>query len=196
MLYTKKIYDNKLEYPITLEHVNNGKYFFEIEDDFSEIILDQVEFLNLLKKKKRMNMNPKRKKKMKKKKKKQESKTIQYLGVIVNYTLCEKNENNKNYYIIWILPINKHITSLEGHTGKYKIKEEFCLIPYERMLNALDLFVDDCPDDEDRIFDRPVSLYLARRIVGESLSMKELKKDKNGELRRKFENHSGQKKNA
>lgn len=69
MLYTKKIYDNKLEYPIALEHVNNGKYFFEIEDDFSEIILDQVEFLNLLKKKKRMNMNPKRKKKMKKKKK-------------------------------------------------------------------------------------------------------------------------------
>jgi len=101
MLYTKKIYDNKLEYPIALEHVNNGKYFFEIEDDFSEIILDQVEFLNLLKKKKRMNMNPKRKKKMKKKKKKQESKTIQFLGVIVNYTLCEKNENNKNYYIIW-----------------------------------------------------------------------------------------------
>ena len=48
-----------------------------------------------------------------------------------------------------VLPINKHITSLEGHTGKYKIKEEFCLIPYERMLNALDLYVDVCPDDED-----------------------------------------------
>ena len=46
-----------------------------------------------------MNMNLKRKKKMKKKKKKQESKTIQFLGVIVNYALCEKNENNKNYYM-------------------------------------------------------------------------------------------------
>ena len=48
----------------------------------------------------------------------------------------------------------------------YKIKEGFCLIPYERMMNALDSFVNDFPDDENEIYDRNVSLYLTERILG------------------------------
>ena len=53
--------------------------------------------------------------------------------------------------------MNKHVTSLKGHTGKYKIKEEYCTIPYQRMLEALELF-GNTEDDENNVFDRPISL--------------------------------------
>ena len=57
---------------------------------------------------------------------------------------------------IWVIPINRYITSLDGHRGQYKIKEEFCLIPSQRMNEALDLFYKDSLKNEEEIFNRPV----------------------------------------
>ena len=70
------------------------------------------------------------------------------------------------------MPINRHITSLKGHEGKYKIKEEFCSIPYMRMLEALELFLSDENDDGDGA----VSINLVRRILGKFPSENEIKK--------------------
>ena len=179
MLYNKKIYDNKLEYPINLECSSYGTYFFDIEEDFNEIDFKPGRVLKFIEEEKESDNESDE----------EENKLIQFLGVIVNYTLSENNEDYKTLHRIWILPINKHITSLEGHTGQYKIKEEFCLIPYERMLKSLELFTNDCQDDEYEIFDGPVSLYLTRRIMGDFPSEKDIKKDKNGKMQKKLEDY-------
>jgi hypothetical protein len=182
MIYTKKIYDTKLEYPIVLECAKNGKYFFKIDEDFTEIEFRLGRVLKFSEEEKYCENYSNSEDE-------EENKAIQFLGVVLNNELSEKNEENKNTYTITILPINKHVTSLKGHTGQYKIKEEFCLIPYERMLSALDLFVNDCPDEEDQIFDRPVSLYLTRRIMGDFPTNKDLKEDKKGDIKKKFEEY-------
>jgi len=73
-------------------------------------------------------------------------------------------EKDKDTGTVWIMPINKHIKSLNGHTGKYKMKEELCCIPYTRMLEALDLFQNDESED---LFEGAVASYLTLRILGQ-----------------------------
>ncbi len=74
------------------------------------------------------------------------------------------NYEGKDTCCIWIMPINKHVKSLEGHTGKYKIREEFSCIPYTRMLEALALFQNDESQD---LFEGAVASYLTIRILGQ-----------------------------
>ena len=155
MIYTRKIYDNKKEYDIELLSNKREKYYFNISEDFNEINFALGRVLKFSENKIKIVYEEEQD---------EENEPLVFLAIIVNITPCEENDEE---YSIWILPINKHITSLKGHTGKYKMKEEFCIIPYQRMSDALDLFVNDDEDDSN-IFDRPVSLYLIRRLLGHS----------------------------
>ena len=186
MIYTKKVYDNKLEYDIELLLGKGGKYYFEVSEDFTEINFSQGRVLKFVEEEKLFDEEEEE----------SDNEPLQFLGVVVNITLSENSLDNKNLYNIWILPINKHITSLKGHEGQYKIKEEFCTIPYQRMLEALDFFVDDSPDDENEIFERAVSLYLTRRIMGEFPTKDEINKDKDGKIHKKWEDYLRIEKNS
>jgi len=178
MIYTKKVYDSKLEYEIEFLATKNEKYFFRIPEDFNEVNTSPGRVLSFSENKEESNLEEDEE---------EEYHPFQFLGVIGNITPYEGNVNeDKCFYNVWIIPINKHITSLKGHTGKYKIKEEYCTIPYQRMLEALDLFR-NTEDDENNIFDRPISLYLEKRILGHFPSKDEINNDKDGKIHKKWE---------
>ena len=139
-LYSKKLYELECRYDYDIELLvnKNERYYFKIPKNFKEIYLypGRVLAFNEVKS------------------------NFSFLGVInkMNY------EKNKDTCCIWIMPINKHITSLYRHTGKYKMKEELCCIPYSRMLEALDLFQ---TDESEGLFDGAVASYLTLRILGQ-----------------------------
>lgn len=189
MIYTKKAYDSKLEYEIELLVTKNEKYFFRIPEDFNEInttpgrvicFTENIEEIG-----ERLWEEDE-----------EECKPFQFLGVISSITPYEDNVNEeKCFYNVWIIPMNKHVTSLKGHTGKYKIKEEYCTIPYQRMLEALDLFR-NTEDDENNVFDRPIALYLENRILGHFPSRDEINRDKDGNIHEKWEDFLRKEENA
>ena len=168
MLYTRKVYEKKTEYNIKLCDIRNERFYFEIEQNFIDIDFSQGRVLKFTEEKEEYEEN---------------ENIFQFNGVIVNVENILENENNLK---IWIIPINRHITSLEGHIGQYKIKEEYCLIPYQRMNEALELFYNDTLEDEIEIFNRPVSLYLTRRILGDFPSKEELNNDKDGKIKKNW----------
>ena len=177
MIYTKKVYDSKLEYEIELLATKNEKYFFRIPEDFNEINTTPGRVISFSE-----NIGESLWEE-----EEEEYKPFQFIGVISNITPYEDNVNeSKCFYNVWIIPMNKHITSLKGHTGKYKIKEEYCTIPYQRMLEALELF-GNTEDDENNVFDRPISLYLEKRILGHFPSKDDINKDKDGKIHEKWE---------
>ena len=138
--YTKEIYEDKEEYDIELLS-RKERYYFKIPEDFKEINLFPGRVLGF---KEVENYN---------------QECISFLAVINKMTYEEKDR-----CYVWIMPINKHIKSLRGHQGKYKIKEEMCSIPYTRMLEALDLFISD---ESDSQYEGAVAPYLAKRILGQ-----------------------------
>ena len=150
-IYTKKVYDNKITYDIELLVNKSEKYFFQIPDDFIEINFSPGRVLKFFEVDKYEYLYEDEID--------DDYEPIQFVGVITNNLY----NDYKQLYDIWIMPINRHITTLKNHEGKYKIKEEFCSIPYMRMLEALDLFQTDENDDEG---DGAVSLNLVRRILG------------------------------
>ena len=180
MIYTRKVYDNKLEFDIELQ-TKGQNYYFEISQYFTEINFAMGRVLKFTEQEKEYVDEEEENE--------SENEQFTFLGVIVNITISEKKYNDEDIYKIWIMPINKHITSLKGHKGQYKIKEEFCTIPYQRMLEALDIFVNDFPDDENEIFDRAVSLYLTRRIMGDFPSNKDINNDKDGKIHEKWKEY-------
>ena len=143
MIYSRNLYESKEEYSFELLD-NNERYYFQIPETFNELNINQGRTLKF--------------------KKIEEDKSFEFLAVITKYEIIEKNEGN--IIKIMINPINKHITTLKNHKGMYKIKEGFCLVPYERMLEALKRFDTNYPEDENEIYDRNVSLYLTERILG------------------------------
>ena len=145
MKYTRKLYEKKEEYEFELLQ-KHERYYFLVPENFCEINLTPGKILKFVENKESNDED------------------FEFLAVITKTEIVENKEENK--LKISINPINRHVTSLKGHTGMYKIKEGFCLIPYERMMNALDSFVNDFPDDENEIYDRNVSLYLTERILG------------------------------
>ena len=192
MIYTKKVYDTKTEFDIELLVTKSEKYYFIIREDFNEINFSLGTVLHFSENKE----NNKNDEEEEEEEEEEEFQNIQFLASVVNITPCEDNkEDNVCYYNIWVLPINKHVTSLKGHTGKYKIKEGFCTIPYQRMLEALDLFVND-EEEENNIFDRPISLYLTRRIMGDFPTNAQLNKGKDGTILEKKEDYLRIEKNA
>ena len=170
-LYTKQIYDNKNEYDINLLVTKNERYYFQIPEDFIEINFDLGRVLKFIEVDKNKKKNEKEKD--------EDHEPFQFVGVVTNLYFNE----DAQLYDIWIMPINKHITTLKGHTGSFKIKEEFCKIPYTRMLDALDLFQSDENDDENG---GAVSLNLVRRILGQYPTKEDIDK-KNSEVLENFE---------
>ena len=149
MIYQRKLYENKEDYEIDLLE-NKGRYYFLIPENFNQINITPGKVLKFTQK--------------------DEKENFEFLAVITKNEILENKENDDddklNQLKIMINPINMHITSLKGHAGLYKIKEGFCLIPYSRMMEALNIFDTDNPDDEGEIYDRAVSLYLTERILG------------------------------
>ena len=161
-LYTKKVYDNKVTYDIDLLVNKNEKYYFQIPEDFIEINFSPGRVLKFVEVDKYEYCNEDDLD--------EDYQPIQFVGVVTNILYNEENQ----LFDIWIMPINRHITSLKGHEGKYKIKEEFCSIPYMRMLEALELFLSDENDDDG---DGAVSINLVRRILGKFPSEIDVKKN-------------------
>ena len=139
-LYTKEIYEDKEQYDIELLS-KKERYYFKIPEDFKEINLFPGRVLGF---KEVGNYN---------------HECISFLAVINKMTYEEKDR-----CYVWIMPINKHIKSLRGHQGNYKIKEEMCSIPYTRMLEALNLFISD---ESENQYDGAVAPYLSKRILGQ-----------------------------
>lgn len=163
MEYTRKLYESKEEFEFELFE-KNERYYFLIPDDFTKLNISQGRVLHF-KQKENIYLN-------------EEDEDYEeidefelfeeftFLAVITKIEIDEKDINKENTNLkIWINPINRHISSLKGHTGMYIIKEGFCLIPYQRFLEALDSFVNDMPED-DEIYDRAVSSYITERIMG------------------------------
>ena len=163
-LYTKKVYDNKSEYDINLLVNKNEKYYFKIPEDFIEINFSPGRVLKFMEVDKYEYYDENDLD--------EDYEPIEFVGVITNIIF---NDNNQ-LYDIWIMPLNKHITSLKGHDGPFKIKEEFCSIPFMRMLEALELFQ---TDEIDEYNEGAVSLYLVRRILGQYPSEEQIKNKKN-----------------
>ena len=153
MKYTRKLYEKKDFYEFELLE-KKGYYYFFVHENFCEMNLTPGKVLDFTEE-------------FNEEEEDEEDGIFQFLAVITKIEYFESKENKgENKLKIMINPINRHITSLKEHTGIYKIKEGFCLIPYERILEALDCFVNDFPDDENEIYDRSVSLYLTERIMG------------------------------
>ena len=153
MKYTRKLYEKKDFYEFKLLQ-NKDIYYFLVPENFCEMNLTPGRVLDFTEE-------------CDDEEEEEDDEDFGFLAVITKTEYIESKENKEENKIkIMINPINRHITSLEGHTGKYKIKEGFCLIPYERMLAALDDFVNDSLDDENEIYERSVSLYLTERIMG------------------------------
>jgi len=138
--FTKDIYEDKEEYDIELLS-KKERYYFKIPEEFREMNLFPGRVLGF---KEVENYN---------------HECITFLAVINKMTYEEKD-----ICYVWIMPINKHIKSLRGHQGKYKIKEEMCSIPFTRMMEALDLFVSD---ESENQYDGAVAPYLTKRILGQ-----------------------------
>ena len=153
-LYTKKIYDNKISYDIDLLVNKNEKYYFEIPEDFIEINFSPGRVLKFI------EIDKYEDEYYDENDLGDDYKPIQFVAVITNILYNDK----KQIFNIWIMPINIHITSLKGREGTFKIKEQFCSIPYMRMLEALELFLNDENDDEG---DGAVSIHIIRRILGQ-----------------------------
>ena len=170
-LYTKKVYDTKKEYDIELLVNKNEKYYFQIPEDFIEINFSPGRVLKFIEVDKYEYMDERYIN--------EDYEPIQFIGVITNIFF-----NDEQFFDIWIMPINKHITSLKGHEGQYKIKEEFCSIPYMRMLEALELF----QTDESEGDDGAVSQCLIRRILGQYPTKNDIDNKKNIENLEQFKN--------
>ena len=153
MKYTRKLYEKKDFYEFKLLQ-NKEIYYFLVPENFCEMNLTPGRVLDFTEE-------------CDDEEEEEDDEDFGFLAVITKTEYIESKENKEENKIkIMINPINRHITSLEGHTGKYKIKEGFCLIPYERMLAALDDFINDSLADENEIYERSVSLYLTERIMG------------------------------
>ena len=163
-LYTKRVYDNKSLYDIELLVNKNEKYYFQIPEDFIEIDFSLGRVLKFIEIDKYEYYDENELD--------EDYAPIMFVGAITNIVFNDKNQ----YYDIWIMPFNKHITSLKNHEGKFQIKEEFCSIPYMRMLEALELFQTDEIDENN---EGAVSLNLVRRILGQYPTEKQIKNNQN-----------------
>ena len=153
-LYTKQVYENKDEYDIDLLVNKKEKYYFQIEEDFTDINFFPGKVLKFIEVDKYEYYKEDELYELEN----EEYEPIIFVGVITNLTYSD----NK-LYNIWIMPINKHITSLKGHQGLFKMKEALSTIPYMRMLESLDLFQNDEIGEGN---EGAVSANLTRRILG------------------------------
>ena len=87
------------------------------------------------------------------------------LGCVYNFTKVKKNSENKSLGLVvnidknnyFIIPIDKERDKFEN--GNYSVKEEFCSVPYDRMIASLDMFLSDD-------FNEKISKSLTKYILG------------------------------
>ena len=134
--YTKKIFEMKKEYSIELNYSKIEKnFYFYIEDDFIginfslekrllfsqeiDLITDLFDILDEEEKTKRFM-------------------PINFVGVVINIIHIKKNFCKK----IEILPIREDmVNGIRNNLGKFYIKEDFCDVPYIRMIIGLEHFI-------------------------------------------------------
>ena len=133
--YVKKIYESKPEFPIELKYDKKEKIlYFEIEKDFNVINLSIGKRFELSEEPKKieqiLNINN------------EEEDEDNERGAPIHFTAAIIKINIKTYNKqIIILPlINKDINKITNNLGIYYLKENFCEIPYVRMLKGLDSF--------------------------------------------------------
>lgn len=79
------------------------------------------------------------------------------------------NLTKKNYTCVSTFFLYyKHIKSLRGHQGKYKIKEKLWSISYTRMLETKDLFISN---ESRNLFDDAAAPYLSKGLLGQNKSI-------------------------
>jgi hypothetical protein len=138
--YVKKIYESKKEYPIELCYAK-----FEKKDALSFIINNDFNGINF-NIGKRIQLY-------------EEPKGIEDILNISNNDYDESNRGqpiwftgcvidiipNKKEFTkkIMIIPIDRNINDIIDNLGIYFMKENFCEIPYVRMLKGLDYFIND-----------------------------------------------------
>ena len=136
--YTKKIFEMKPQFDIDLNYSKEEKkFFFYVDDDFIGINfniekrlmfsqeIERIEKLfNILdEEEKNAGMMP-----------------INFIGIITNI-IHIKEEGCK---IIEILPVRQDLfEKIKNNLGKYYMKENFCEIPYVRMLLGLEAFANN-----------------------------------------------------
>ena len=134
--YTKKIFEMKKQYNIELNYSKINKiFYFEIEDDFMGInfsvekrisFSQEIDLISDL-----FNM-------MDEEEKPGRFMPINFIGVVINII------HKKKYFCkrIEILPIREDmINNIINNLGKYYIKEDFCDVPYMRMIIGLEHFI-------------------------------------------------------
>ena len=137
--YVRQIYLKKQEYPIELElDKERDELFIIINNSFKDINLNIGKRVNF-------SQEPKVIEEMFNKNEDdddddyndQSGFPIEFLG-LVNQII--PSEDNKK---IIILPVDKDISKIRNNLGKYYMRENFCQVPYFRMLKGLDSFVNN-----------------------------------------------------
>ena len=134
--YTKKISEMKKQYSIELNYSKNEKiFYFYIEDDFIginfslekrlhfsqeiDVITDLFDILDEEERSKRFM-------------------PINFIGVVINIIHIKKDYCKK----IEISPIREDmVNTIKNNLGKFYVKEDFCDVPYIRMIIGLEHFV-------------------------------------------------------
>ena len=132
--YTKKIFDMKPEINIELYYSKEERFYFYVDDDFDSInfsIEKRLLFsqeVNLVKD--LFNI-------LDEEETNERIMPINFVGIIINI-IHDKKDFCK---IVEILPIREDlIETIKNNLGKYYIKENFCDVPYIRMLIGLEDF--------------------------------------------------------
>ena len=132
--YTKKIFDMKPEFNIELYYSKEERFYFYVDDDFDSInfsIEKRLLFsqeVNLVKD--LFNI-------LDEEETNERIMPINFVGIIINI-IHDKKDFCK---IVEILPIREDlIETIKNNLGKYYIKENFCDVPYIRMLIGLEDF--------------------------------------------------------
>ena len=134
--YTKKIFEMKPQFKVDLNYSKNDKnFYFYIDDDFIGInfaIEKRISFsqeinliedlYNILNEEEKMESN----------------KPIDFIGVVINIIHIKNNFCKK----IEILPVREDLIGLiKNNLGNYYVKENFCDVPFIRMIYGLEHFV-------------------------------------------------------
>ena len=136
--YTKKIFEMKPEFTIDLNYSKKDKnFFFYVDDDFIGINFNiekrlmfsqEVELIDKL-----FNI-------LDEEEKNEHTMPINFVGIITNI-IHIKEECCK---IVQVLPVRKDLfENIKNNLGKYYMKENFCEIPYIRMLLGLEAFANN-----------------------------------------------------
>ena len=167
--YVKRIYDSKQEYPIELyysDHEKEKYLYFEISKDFNGINLGLGKRIQLSEEPKQIEqlLN------ITNDEGNQRGAPINFTAAIMNI-IPNRNENNKK---IVIIPITNDINTIKNNLGVYIMRENFCEVPYYRMLNGLDSFNDEKKSHTSNLIHSQILGIMEENLIKE-MDEKEMK---------------------